>query len=344
MDNLPEGTSLEETVSLSHEDTVPLEGEVLAEEPARAALLNRIGNTKVYLISDSAQARTAKRKRPEQEDDDVDMEEDTMLRGNALFLTGTPISHLPTARIFAYATHFQAHPMALEWLNDNSCILVFETKAEARAALRYLQKSASEDVDMDGFMTAKSIPITLWPPEERINQSLGKGEGLKGTILMRWAKNSDVKKQGAKKESQFYKKYGQSAGKDGDGPQKRRRENRSQVDEVDDDLDVFLGKDRRLSYSPQPSKMRADRIERGARALQERTSQETHSIELKDRVSLSQPGDGLEARPGESRWRHVEEDEHGQGGRGRRNRRAPRPRKTQQDLDDELDAFLNEKD
>ena len=46
-------------------------------------------------------------------------------------------------------------------------------------------------------MTAKSIPVTLWPPEQRINATLGKGEDLKGVIRMRWARRDDVKKKGA---------------------------------------------------------------------------------------------------------------------------------------------------
>jgi hypothetical protein len=311
-----------------------------------------------------------KRKRSElEEDEDVDMDEggsphlrsarrtrmtatavDSVLRANALFLTGPPISRLPTARIFAYATHFDGHPMALEWLNDNSCILVFESKALARSAHRYLRKSAAEDMDDEGFVTAKSIPVTLWPPEDRINKSLGKGEGLKGAIRMRWAKNDDVKKKGAKKESEFYRKYGTNAGKDGDGPQKRMREERLLVDasKLDDDLDAFLGKDRPTSYSPPPSNMHADRLGDG-RSLIERTSSREEPVDLKDRIS-SAPRDrrrsrnGLVSRLSDSKWIHIGEgqgdSERGKGG-GRRN---PRPQKTQQDLDDELDAFLNEKD
>jgi hypothetical protein len=43
------------------------------------------------------------------------------MRANALLLHGTPVSSLPTARIFAYATHFDARPVALEWVNDDTC-------------------------------------------------------------------------------------------------------------------------------------------------------------------------------------------------------------------------------
>jgi hypothetical protein len=267
-----------------------------------------------------------------------------VLRANALFLTGPPISHLPTTRIFAYVTHFDAQPIGLEWVNDSSCVLVFESKALARAAHRYLQKTATEDMDNDGFVTAKSIPVTLWLPEDRISKSLGQGEGLRGTIKMRWAKNDDVKKKGAMKESEFYKKYGTSAGKDSDVPQKRRRDERLLLDasKLDDDLDAFLGNERRTSYSPPPTETHADELSE-SRSLIERTSSSDSGANLRRRISGardSRSRDALTSRFSDVRRLHGD----GQGDSRRRGRRTPRPQKTQKELDDELDAFLNEKD
>lgn len=267
-----------------------------------------------------------------------------MLRANALFLTGAPISHLPTARIFAYVTHFDAQPIGLEWVNDSSCVLVFESKALARTAHRYLRKTAAEDMDEDGFVTAKSIPVTLWLPEDRISKSLGQGEGPRGTIKIRWAKNDDAKKKGAKKESEFYRKYGTSAGKDGDAPQKRRRDERSQLDasKLDDDLDAFLGSGRQTSYSPPPTKTRADQLSESS-SLIEHTSSPDPGVDLMRRIS-SVPRDALTFRFSDPR-RLYDGDEQGDSRRGKgRGRRNPRPQKTQKELDDELDAFLNEKD
>ncbi|KAG8218307.1 hypothetical protein J3R82DRAFT_3921 [Butyriboletus roseoflavus] len=347
MDNLLGGGPLEETVSPSY-NTVPLNEEasgvqvtISDEDVQPAALLDRIGSAKVYLLSDSTQTRTAKRKRLDiEEDEDVEMDEDSVSRANALFLTGAPISHLPTARIFAYVTHFDAQPIGLEWVNDSSCVLVFESKTLARAAHRFLQKTSAEHMDEDGFVTAKPIPVTLWLPEDRISKSLGQGEGLRGTIKMRWAKNDDVKKKGAKKESEFYKKYGAGAGKDSDAPQKRRRDERSLLDasKLDDDLDAFLGNERRMSYSPPPTNQLSE-----SRSLIERTSLPDSGVNLRHRIS-SAPRDSLTSRSSDPRRLH-EGDEQGDSrwgqGRGRRN---PRPQKTQKELDDELDAFLNEKD
>ncbi|KAG2160142.1 uncharacterized protein EDB93DRAFT_1099506 [Suillus bovinus] len=361
MDNFPDGVSAPDLTTLSYDEAVPYESQVPthpSNDRERCTLLNRIGNTKVYLPSDTAQARiaklsesdsdtgvclclTLKRKHTDGDDDsDVDMEEEktSTLRANALLLTGTPISHLPTARIFAYAAHFDTPPIGLEWLDDNSCILVYESTAAARTAHRYLQKSATEDMDADGFITAKPIPITLWPPEERITKSLGKGQGLKGVVRMRWAKDDDVKKKGAKKESNFYKKYGETAGKEDEGgevSQKRRRRDDSIVRRrLDDDLDAFLGDDK-------PSKMRSDYVG-GSRKTVECTSA-SNSSELKNRISAPLP------RRARGQLSHrladpsidAEEDWRRARGRGRR---TPRPQRTQQDLDDELDAFLNERE
>jgi len=269
------------------------------------------------------------------------MNEDSVLRANALFLTGAPISHLPTARIFAYVMHFDAQPIGLEWVNDSSCVLVFESKALARTAHRYLQKTAAEDMDDDGFITAKPIPVTLWLPEDRISKSLGQGEGLKGTIKMRWAKNDDAKKKGAKKQSEFYKKYGISAGKDDEEPQKRRRDERSllEASKLDDDLDAFLGRERRTSYSPSPAE---DQLIESS-SLAEHTSPIDSGVNLKHRIS-SASRDALTSRLS-NRRRPYDGDEQGDSRRGKsRGRRNPRPQKTQKELDDELDAFLNEKD
>lgn len=216
-----------------------------------------------------------------------------MYRSNAILLNGSPIAHLPTARIFVYATHFDAHPMGLEWVDDNTCVLVFESKRDARSAFNRLQKSTSEEPDMDEYLTGKPFPVALWPPEERINETLGQGQGLKGIIRMRWAKVDDVKKKGAMRESKFYQKHGSSAGKElFDGrdlpPAKRRRRDQHEDDEIrkaqlDDELDQFLAEDDEeeekpeevesdVPGSPPPSRMRSDYIAGDGRTLLERTS------------------------------------------------------------------------
>jgi Nuclear cap-binding protein subunit 3 len=332
---------------------------------------------------------------------------DTTYRPNALLLQGPPISHLPTSRLFAYATHFDTHPMGLEWVDDNTCVFVFPSKTSARTAHRNLRKASIEEPDASGFITAKPIPITFWPPEERINTSLGKGQGLKGTLRMRWALIDDIKKKGAKRESAFYKKHGRTAGKEVYGkdtnnpqPAKRRRRGENGTDsdvanmvtkeELDEQLDEFLAEDEEpeppQAPSP-PSKMRSDYIATDGRTLLERTSVirahpgpepesladrimaplprrarneggggggggvgKMYSESLEERVS--RPEDILEW--GKEKGREKEDmrprrRERGAGGRSRdgrqRQARTEQPRsKTQQELDDELEAFLNEKE
>lgn len=329
-------------------------------------------------------------------------------------MTGPPIAHLPTARIFAYATHFDAHPMGLEWVDDNTCVLVFESTKTAREAFNRLLKSVSEAPDMEDLITAKPIPIALWPPEERINQTLGKGQGLKGTIRMRWAKADDIKKKGAKNESQFYKKHGKTAGKElFNGrdlpPSKRRRrddddgkDDEQRKAELDDQLDRFLAEDDEVLSNEEdepdipaspPSKMRSDYIAKDGRTLLERTSlirvhPYNDSPDLAARLTAPLPrrarggaNGAIPENSGErSRFHNTSErlewgyDEgrrpfrgrnerdsefNGLDGRLRRRRRGRdegerekseraggerRPKKTQQELDDELDAFLNSHD
>ncbi|KIJ26973.1 hypothetical protein M422DRAFT_785054 [Sphaerobolus stellatus SS14] len=67
------------------------------------------------------------------------------------------------------------------------------------------------------FIPAHSLPMALYPIEERINTALGskKSEDLKQPIQMRWALPSDQKARDAKSKSQFYKRFGETAGKPG---------------------------------------------------------------------------------------------------------------------------------
>jgi len=217
-------------------------------------------------------------------------------RANAIFLQGTPISHLPTARLFAYAKYFDTTPLGLEWVNDQTCILVYKSNSLARIAFSLLQKSSMEDPDPDEFVTAKPIPISLWPAEARINKTLGKSEGLKGVLKMRWAKRGDVKKRGAKKESEFYKRHGVEAGKESFNgrdlpPAKRARKNDENWSPVNEDterqrLDTELDQLQQASDidetqsidvvdeappSP-PSKMRSDYIAQDGKTLIDRFS------------------------------------------------------------------------
>ncbi|KAJ7087269.1 hypothetical protein B0H15DRAFT_923035 [Mycena belliarum] len=392
--------------ALSYDETTY--EEQLPTPAEQASLANRIGTTKVYLLSETV-ARAGKRKHGEEDAldaEDIEMDEDNSYRGNALLLHGSPISSLPTASLFAYATHFDAHPLGLEWVDDERCVFVFESKTDARNAYKFLQKHITEDPDGEGYITAKPIPVAIWPPEDRINNSLGKGLGLKGTIRMRWAKNDDVKKRGAKKDSQFYKKHGWGAGKEtfDDGaptPPKRRRRGSNGQDALeraalDAELDAFIradDNDDNLEAEPEPapespvpssppSRMRSDYISNDGRTLLERTSvmRAQPDTTLASRLTAPLPrrarvprgtmyADSLEDTPKDEwgreardvRWGReprengrrsdnngrssgTRRDNGRRSGRGERRGRNERPVKTQEDLDAELDAFLEAKD
>jgi len=284
--------------------------------------------------------------------------------------------------------------MGLEWVDDNTCVFVFPSRAAARTAYYRLRKAGVDEPDVSGFIIANPIPIALWPPEERINTSLGKGQGLKGTLHMRWALNDDVKKKGARGQSAFYKKHGTTAGKElytkdaNSQPAKRRRRGEEDPDpeltvaaikaQLDEQLDEFLAEEDEDPEPPEPpsppSKMRSDYIATDGRTLLERTSlirvhPEPESDLLASRIMAPLPrraraGGGVgkmyseslseRVRPEETlKWGKEREKDDSRprrrerGGRDGRQRqpRAEQPRsKTQQELDDELEAFLNEKD
>ncbi|KXN81634.1 hypothetical protein AN958_04095 [Leucoagaricus sp. SymC.cos] len=415
---LPEAR-IEPENSLSYDDSVTYEQQlpITTEADPRSNLAGRIGNTKIYLLAEtSAAARNAKRKYEEDEDvlfdsakrvkeipEDSEVEmADIGYRANAILLRGTPISYLPTARLFAYAKASDTTPLGLEWVNDQTCIFVFDSNSIARTAFTLLQKSTLEDPDADDFVTAKPIPLSLWPPETRINKTLGMGEGLKGVLKMRWARPEDVKKRGAKKESEFYKRHGLDAGKElfngRDLPPTKgtRHENpteRTVADEelerrrLDAELDSFLHEsDEDISRTQEeeggvlaspPSKMRSDYIAGDGRSLLDRFSdpalfesdqnpaerlglgerltmplpqrsrgrnrrrpndnRESNSISLWDRLSSAEvDSDSGRRRGGLGRYNPYPR------GARRQGRGDDRPKKTQQELDDELDAFLRQ--
>jgi hypothetical protein len=60
MDIASEANPSTEYSTLSYDDSIPYEDQLPTEEPARASLANRIGSTKVYLLSESSIARVGK--------------------------------------------------------------------------------------------------------------------------------------------------------------------------------------------------------------------------------------------------------------------------------------------
>ncbi|KAE9391953.1 hypothetical protein BT96DRAFT_924992 [Gymnopus androsaceus JB14] len=367
MDTSTNPETLDETSQiLSYDESIPYEDQLPSAAEA-AALASRIGS--------KSTARGGKRKRDDEEEtgyeveEDVEMDDDPTLRGNALLLQGTPISNLPTARLFAYATHFDAHPMGMEWVNDNTCVFVFSSKAAARTGLQYLSKSSGEEPDPEGYITAKPIPVAFWPPEERINSSLGTsrqgGHVMKSVIRMRWARVDDVKKRGAK----VWRAKELFNGRELPMKKRQRSEYDSERDvplrkeQLDDELNEFLAEGEAedaaaLDAPSPPSKMRSDYIASDGRTVLDEPSKPDLASRLmaplprraaKGRKGLAagledrlwSDKTGLSERIGSGRA--VGTRRHDRNGRqDRRTGNRERPKKSQQELDDELDAFLNQ--
>ena len=254
---------------------------------------------------------------------------DESLRPNAILLQGTPISNLPTSNIFAYAGHYDVKPIGLEWIDDTTCVLVFETKRAAVAAHARLLRSGEEEPDVFGLSATQPIPLGVLPPKSKSEEdTIAESESdLFGGIRMRWARKDDVKQKGAKNQSKFYQRHGETAGKDGRGffddpPPKRKRtrtkRGRKQGDgeikaRLDQELEAFAaGEEVPLS------RMRSDNMEEGG---------STVVIELAKSEGQRRPPQEIRSS-GRRR---------GEGGNAR-------PRKSQQELDDELDAFFRGRD
>lgn len=223
-----------------------------------------------------------------------------------------------------------------------------------------MQRASSEPPDECGFVPAKSVPMAFWPPKQRIDASLGKGEGLKGSLLLRWAEVTDVKKRGARSRSEFYRKHGADGQPGGEVRKEDTQETkRRRREELDDELDAFLrdeSPDEGSRPASPPSKMRADYIEKKGKgkSLLERTSLmrgyftddedgDTWKKSLESRITSSRSSTGRSRRP-------PGDGDRGPGRRGAWNEGGEvhtwqgRPRKSQQELDEELDAFLNERE
>jgi len=130
----------------------------------------------------------------------------------------------------------------------------------------------------------------------------------------------------------------------------------SSAQQLDDDLDVFLAeeeeKEVEVPASP-PSKMYSDYISNDGKTLLERTSLiRAHPNDLASRLTVPLPQRArargrekvsalnarLSSRDDRPNCRDTSFENRGRG------RRGERPKKSQQDLDDELEAFLNERD
>lgn len=121
------------------------------------------------------------------------------LRANAIFLQGTPISHLPQpVRSPTPNTLTPSLPRPRMGKRPNThtripfrrtcaqCLCLFTPATEPTSASA--DANLVTDHDAEGFVTVEPIPTMIWLPETRINSSLGVSEGLRGVLKMRWGR------------------------------------------------------------------------------------------------------------------------------------------------------------
>lgn len=91
------------------------------------------------------------------------------IRSNALFISSTLIEHMSTAKIFTWASELGAKPMGIEWLNDTTLILLFQSPAAALLGLSMLSKAGFDPTEGDDPLLERSahgFPISLLPRAE----------------------------------------------------------------------------------------------------------------------------------------------------------------------------------
>ncbi|KAG9096808.1 hypothetical protein FRC06_008290 [Ceratobasidium sp. 370] len=284
---------------------------------------------KVYLLEDHAplleEKLGKKRKRQldtvEEADEHVDPDDDKP-RPDALLLHGEPISKLGTEKIFEYvAMYCDKPPTSLEWIDDRTTVIIFDTEKDAQTSLSALAKEPTAAAD--DLVPAHPVPKKLWPPEAQLDHNLSRGTALSGVMRVRWARFGDRKLRGARKRSEWYQAHGQGRDK-----RSRRREG----DDMDLDAELDEMKRRREAGDEVESweKQRAEALDAELDDLARRkeSGEEDGSATLRDRL-------------GPKKDRQIAPLPRRRGGRadgGRRNHE--RPKRTQDDLDAELEAFM----
>ncbi|CCO27632.1 hypothetical protein BN14_01617 [Rhizoctonia solani AG-1 IB] len=232
-----------------------------------------------------------------------------------------PISKLSTEKIFEYvATYCDSPPISLEWIDDRTTVIVFESPDMAASAFPNLAKDSSEEQDSDTLVLAHPVPKKMWPPEAQLDHNLSRGTALSGIMHIRRARFGDRKLKGARKRSEWYTQ------------QQRSKRSRPGGDDLDAELDEM--KRRREAGDEEVESERAAALDRELDALAARKDgdEETMDVEPASRLQ-SRLGPRKNNRPIAPLPRR----------RGQGQGRAPkeeRPKQTQEDLDAELEAFM----
>ncbi|KAF8680921.1 Nuclear cap-binding protein subunit 3 [Rhizoctonia solani] len=251
---------------------------------------------------------------------------DDKLRPDALLLHGEPISKLSTEKIFEYvATYCDSPPTSLEWIDDRTTVIVFESPTAAKSAFPNLATRSADEPEPESqsetLVPAHPVPKKMWPPEAQLDHNLSRGTALSGIMRIRWARFGDRKLKGARKRSEWYTQQ----------RTKRSRPGGAGGDDLDAELDEM--KRRREAGDEEWEAERTAALDRELDALAARKDGDEENMEVE---SASRLQSRLGPRKNVSRPIASLPRRRGQG-------RAPkeeRPKQTQEDLDAELEAFM----
>ncbi|CAE6505167.1 unnamed protein product [Rhizoctonia solani] len=272
---------------------------------------------RVYTLEEYApvlQGRVGKRKRQldtvEEGDEHVDPDDDKP-RPDALLLHGEPISKLSTEKIFEYvATYCDQPPTGLEWIDDRTTVIIFESPDVAKSSITALAKQSADETN--SLVAAHPVPKKMWPPEAQLDHNLSRGTALSGVMRVRWARFGDRKLKDARKRSEWYT---------------RTKRPRGGGDDLDAELDE-MQKRREAGDDGDWEKERAAALDRELDALAARKDGEEDTMEVE---SASR----LQSRLGPKKDRPIAPLP-----RRRGRAREEKPKQSQEDLDAELEAFM----
>ncbi|CAE6484259.1 unnamed protein product [Rhizoctonia solani] len=280
---------------------------------------------RVYTLEEYAPVltgRVGKRKRQldtVEEDDEREDPEDDKRRPDALLLHGEPITKLSTEKIFEYvATYCDKPPISLEWIDDRTTVIVFESSTVAESSYEALVKQSTDETE--SLVPAHPVPKKMWPPEAQLDHNLSRGTALSGVMHVRWARFGDRKLKGARKRSEWY------------NAQQRHKRSRGDGEDLDAELDEMQRRREAGGDDGVDSeKERAAALDRELDALAARKDGDEEAMEVE---SASR----LQSRLGPKKDRPIAPLPRRRG-RGREPKEE-RPKQTQEDLDAELEAFM----
>lgn len=204
-----------------------------------------------------------------------------------------------------------------------------------------LAKSPKDDpaASADTLIVAHPVPKKMWPPEAQLDHNLSKGTALSGVMRVRWARYGDRKLRDARKRSEWYQMHREGRGRNKRSRGEEGEEGREKGMDLDAELDE-LKRRREAGEDEVPDRQRAAALDEQLDALAQRGGDE-HIDGLPS---------SLRQRLGPKKDRQIAPlpRRRGRGGDGGQREGGgashERPKRTQDDLDAELEAFMRDRE